>query len=296
MGALLSKLLFQPPTPPSYGNTPNYFWLYTSRQKKIPAFHIDRGAPLTVLFSHGNAEDLGLIYDWFREYSRALNVNVLAYDYTGYGLSMVEGERPSEADVFADIEAAFNYLTSILDVKPGSVVLYGRSLGSGPSCHLARLQSKRGEPVAGLILQSPLMSAFRVAFKFRFSLPGDAFCNIDKMRDIACPVFIIHGTRDEVVPFDHGQELYLAVRKQFRYNPFWVQNAGHNNIELLCREGDRFFHRIKSFLGFIVTRVTETKRSKSLDVPPLTNNSSSAANRTKNNGNGVSTKSNGQHS
>ena len=220
-----------------------------------------------MLFSHGNAEDLGLIYDWFREFARALKVNVLAYDYTGYGLSQNEGERPSEADVLADVEAAFDYLANVLNIKPETIILYGRSLGSGPSCHLAQLQSKRGQSVAGVILQSPLMSAFRVALRFRFSLPGDAFCNIDKVSSINSPVFIIHGTHDEVVPFSHGQELYLALQENSKYRPFWVDNAGHNNIELLCRENDEFFHRLKDFIRFVESRKeTGNSRQSSIDA------------------------------
>ena len=54
-------------------------------------------------------------------------------------------------------------------------------------------------------------------------MPGDKFCNIDRMADITCPVFLVHGTNDEVVPFWNGQELYLGVSEEFRYRPFWVQ-------------------------------------------------------------------------
>ncbi|CAM9558875.1 unnamed protein product [Heterosigma akashiwo] len=64
------------------------------------------------------------------------------------------------------------------------------------------------------------MSAYRVAFNFRFTMPGDMFPNIDKMPDIECPVFIIHGTRDEVVPFWHGQELFLACKTKWRAKAF----------------------------------------------------------------------------
>ena len=82
-----------------------------------------------MLFSHGNAEDLGLIYDWFREFARALKVNVLAYDYTGYGLSQNEGERPSEL-MYLLMSKPFDYLANVLNIKPETMVLYGRSLGS----------------------------------------------------------------------------------------------------------------------------------------------------------------------
>lgn len=72
---------------------------------------------------------------------------------------------------------------------------YGRSLGSGPTCQLAEELAKDGVKLGGVMLQSPLASAFRVAFNFRFTLLGDLFPNIDRVKNIACPVFIIHGTR-----------------------------------------------------------------------------------------------------
>lgn len=84
-----------------------------------------------------------------------------------------------------------------------------------------------GEPVLGVLLQSPLMSAYRVGFHFRFSLWGDRFCNCDRVGSIRSPVFIIHGTHDEIVPFWHGQELYLAVEERFKcVLPFRVSSRG----------------------------------------------------------------------
>ena len=100
MGGVVTKILFQPPRPASYTTTPHFFWLYTKLQFKIPGFFIAHNPSpdaITLLFSHGNAEDLGMIYDWFREVARVLNVNVMSYDYTGYGLS--DGE-PAEERVY----------------------------------------------------------------------------------------------------------------------------------------------------------------------------------------------------
>ena len=258
MGGVITKILFQPPRPASYTTTPHFFWLYTKLQFKIPGFYIAHNPSpdaITILFSHGNAEDLGMIYDWFREVARVLNVNVMSYDYTGYGLS--DGE-PAEERVYADVEAAFDYLTEVVNLRPNQIVLYGRSLGGGPSTYMAQKMSKAGTPVRGIVLQSPFLSVLRVAFHFRFSMIGDKFCNIDRMADITCPVFLIHGTNDEVVPFWNGQELYLGVQEEFRYRPFWVQDAGHNNIELLMRDTNpvtpgslmpgRFFERFDMFL------------------------------------------------
>ena len=111
-----------------------------------------------------------MIYDWFNDLARVLRVNIMAYDYTGYGKS---NGVPNEDSCYTDIEAAFQYLLEIRRLQPEQIVLYGRSLGSGPSCYLAQKTAREGNSVGGLILQSPLLSAYRVALDFRFTMIGD---------------------------------------------------------------------------------------------------------------------------
>ena len=77
---------------------------------------------MTILFSHGNAEDLGMIYDWFVQLSMELNVNVFSYDYAGYGQS--SRIEPTEASVFADIDAVLAYMQTELQLKPSQIILY----------------------------------------------------------------------------------------------------------------------------------------------------------------------------
>jgi fermentation-respiration switch protein FrsA (DUF1100 family) len=80
-------------------------------------------------------------------------------------------------------------------------------------------------------------------------MPGDMFCNIDRVEKVESPITIIHGTRDEVVPFWHGEELFEKCRQEWRYKPLWVTDAGHNNIEVfLSMIGDEFFTHL---LGFV---------------------------------------------
>ncbi|KAL7543525.1 hypothetical protein ACHAXR_012815 [Thalassiosira sp. AJA248-18] len=245
MGDMISSLLFQPPTP-TYLHPSRHFWLNTEAGGRIPAFFIERpNAQVTILFSHGNAEDLGMIYDWFNDLARVLRVNIMAYDYTGYGKSQ---GTPNEPSCYSDIEAAYRYLLTVRKFQPEQIVLYGRSLGSGPSCYLAAKTAQEGRSVAGVILQSPLLSAYRVAFNFRFTCFGDKFPNIDYAPYIRCPVFIVHGTQDEVVPFWHGQELFLALQQVWRSKPFWVEGAGHNNIEALLRPTGAFVDKLLEFL------------------------------------------------
>lgn len=249
MGDAISSLLFQPPTP-TYLHPSRHFWLTTANGSEIPAFFIERpNASVTILFSHGNAEDLGMIYDWFNDLARVLRCNIMAYDYTGYGKS---NGKPTEDNCYADIEAAFEYLTQVRRIQPEQIVLYGRSLGSGPSCYLAAQTAAQSRSVAAVILQSPLLSAYRVAFNFRFTMVGDRFPNIDYASSIQCPVFIVHGTQDEVVPFWHGQDLFMAVSQEWRAKPFWVEGAGHNNIEALLRPTGAFIAKLVEFLDIHV--------------------------------------------
>jgi pimeloyl-ACP methyl ester carboxylesterase len=150
MGKSISSLVFQPPQV-TYLQTKNHLiWLRTANDVDIPAFYIDRKSKITVLFSHGNAEDLGMFYDSFLEFSLELKVNVLAYDYEGYGKA---GGVPSEQGCYHCIDAAFHFLNSTLHIPSEQIVLYGRSLGSGPSCYLAEKLHKQQKVLGGLMLQ-----------------------------------------------------------------------------------------------------------------------------------------------
>ena len=91
---------------------------------------------------------------------------------------MHEGGPPCEAMCYKNIDAAFRYLTKVRKIPPSQIVLYGRSLGSGPSCYLAAKSANQGRSVAGLILHSPFLSVYRVVVNCGFTLHGDMFRNI----------------------------------------------------------------------------------------------------------------------
>ena len=217
MGAAIAKtLVFQPPSPVvpcdqivNSSVDSSHVWLETRRGSRIEAFFVDRRAQMTVLFSHANAEDVSMVFAWLRELSLRLGVNVLGYSYTGYARS---SKPPSELDVYADVDAAWDYLMD-RKVDARRVVLYSRSVGSGPTLYLAERLSAAGTPPAGVVLQSPILSVFRIAFDFRYTLPGDLFPNVDRVGGARCPVLVIHGTHDEVVPFSNGQDLHTASAK-----------------------------------------------------------------------------------
>ena len=129
MGNALTSIVFQPPEITYIHARKHIVWLRTRKNAKIPAFYLDRKSNVTIIFSHGNAEDLGMIYEHCVDFTKELAVNLIAYDYEGYGKS---SGLPSEIGCYDDIDAAYAFLTDVLHQKPQNIILYGRSLGSGP--------------------------------------------------------------------------------------------------------------------------------------------------------------------
>lgn len=80
-----------------------------------------------------------------------------------------------------------------------------------------------------MILSSAFTSIYRVIMlNLRFNLPGDTFLNISKISAVSNPILLIHGLKDEIVPFEHSVQLYKKMK--IKYKPLWVRNGDHNNI------------------------------------------------------------------
>ncbi|KAL8447571.1 hypothetical protein Emag_004301 [Eimeria magna] len=137
MGNLLHSWIFMPPPKTDISAYPVEY-IETAGRSRIPFVLLrgDNACPLVLLYSHGNAEDLGGALRFLRIFRAALNVSICCYDYTGYGQSK-GGGPPSEAQIYADAEAAYAHLVRRHRVMPHNVVLVGRSLGTGPSTYLA---------------------------------------------------------------------------------------------------------------------------------------------------------------
>mmetsp|Transcript_7771 Transcript_7771/g.16630 ORF Transcript_7771/g.16630 Transcript_7771/m.16630 type:complete len:331 (-) Transcript_7771:199-1191(-) len=205
---------------------------------------LGKGVP-TILYSHANAEDLGNIYPWCKFLAKMLGVNIFAYDYTGYGLATDQGD-PSEEYCFADIDAAYAYLKDVLQIPTESIVLYGRSLGSGPSCYLAARTAEEGDAVAGLVLHAPFLSVYRIVLESGCTLPGDRFPNVDFAPSIRSPVLFIHGTKDSIVPFNHSERLLETIIEPYRAEPLFIKGMGHNNVHSSVRP--LFIERLRKYL------------------------------------------------
>jgi len=196
------------------------------------------GARLATLFLHGNAGNVTHRVDHAAQI-RAAGSAVLIVDYRGYGKS---SGKPSEAGVYMDGDAAYDEVVR-LGFAPLRIVLHGESLGTAVAVDVAARR-----PCAGLVLEAPLSSAQEIAASV-VPLLGPAlvrgFESRRKIRQVRAPVFVIHGDRDEVIPFAHGRALFEAA------NPpkwFWqVRGAMHNDL-LFVADGE-YVPRLREFYG-----------------------------------------------
>ncbi|CAD5166964.1 unnamed protein product [Musa acuminata subsp. malaccensis] len=255
--SVAAKLAFFPPSPPLYEvvtepesgvvrlscfphrENVEVLRLPTRRGTEIVALYVRNPlAASTLLYSHGNAADLGQMYELFVELSIHLRVNLLGYDYSGYGQS---SGKPSEQNTYADIEAAYKCLVEIYSAKEEEIVLYGQSVGSGPTVNLAaRLPHLRA-----VILHSPILSGLRVMYPVKHTYWFDIYKNIDKISSVNCPVLVIHGTSDEVVDFSHGTKLWELCNK--KYEPLWLKGGKHCDLELF----PEYIKHLKKFISAV---------------------------------------------
>jgi len=158
------------------------------------------GPATWLVFAHGNGEVIDLWAGAF-EPLREAGVGISLVEYPGYGQST---GKPSEASIRRAMVAAYDRLLERPDVDPQRVVGYGRSLGGGAVCALAR-----DRPLAALILESSFTSVPPLARRLgvpRF-LVLDRFDNEAVVRDFSGPVLVLHGVRDPVIPIEHAREL-----------------------------------------------------------------------------------------
>ncbi|HMF92009.1 MAG TPA: alpha/beta hydrolase [Candidatus Angelobacter sp.] len=224
----------------SYRDTAGILKIRSANGNMISALYLrNPSAAFTLLVSHGNAEDLGDDREWLEDLRNA-GFSVLAYDYQGYGTSQ---GKPAEKTAYEDEIAAYEYLTHELKTLPEHIIIFGRSVGSGPAVHLAARR-----PAAALILQSPFVSAFRVLTRIPL-LPFDKFPNYKEIGRVHCPVLIVHGAKDSVIPIWHGRKLFDAANqpKQFVVVP----DADHNDLNFVA--GASYFQTLQAFQASLAT-------------------------------------------
>lgn len=160
-----------------------------------------------LLFCHGNAGNIGDRLDSIRIFHE-LGLDVFIFDYRGYGKS---GGNPTEEGTYADARAAWDHLTKDRGNKPEDIIIFGRSLGGAVASRIAGSRAPRM-----LIIESAFTSIKDLGAVFYPYLPIKYMSRFDYntlkyIKEVTCPLLMVHSTEDEVVPFKFGLEIYRAA-------------------------------------------------------------------------------------
>jgi uncharacterized protein len=207
----------------------------------IPA-HPTPSSGMWMLICHGNFGNIGFgRRPQFYSFMREVGVNLLAFDYRGYGESTGE---PEEQGLYDDARASYDYLVNTRHVRPDQIVIFGHSLGSAMAIELAS-----HVPAAALIVEGAFTSVLERGQEIYPLLPirlvsTQRFLSIDRIQSIEMPKLFLHSPEDAVIPFAHGRRLFDTAREPKR---FVSVRGGHDDAYRVDREA--YFRAIADWIS-----------------------------------------------
>ncbi|HPR63950.1 MAG TPA: alpha/beta hydrolase [Thermoanaerobaculia bacterium] len=199
----------------------------------------EKGNRPVVLFFHGNAGNLPHRLEILSTLLR-LPADVFIYDYRGYGRSQ---GKPSEKGLYRDGAAAFDDLTQRRSIPANRILLYGESLGGAVAAQVA-VEKNPG----GLILQSTFTSIRDMAAAAMPWVPPflirTRMDTVRKIPFVRCPILVIHGTKDDIVPESMGKALWKAAGEKATF--LEISGAGHNDIDTIG--SDQILSGVREFI------------------------------------------------
>jgi fermentation-respiration switch protein FrsA (DUF1100 family) len=245
---LQPRLLFRPSreisvTPADVGLSYEEVDFRSSDGIALSGWHIPaKDARFTLLFCHGNGGNVMHQLDSLRLF-HGLGVSCFAFDYRGYGRS---AGRPREKGTYLDAQAAYDWLIHDKQVPAEQIILYGHSLGGSIAAHLAARV-----PARALVVEGAFTSYRDIGARYYPYMPVRwfAFFRYDTrahLRQVHCPVMVVHSRHDEMVPFEFGNRLYEAANEPKRF----VEIAGSHNGSVTV-SGDVYQDAWQSWLDFV---------------------------------------------
>jgi fermentation-respiration switch protein FrsA (DUF1100 family) len=191
----------------------------------------DNAAAGAVLVAHGNGGNVTHRGRLAADLRRTLGAGVLLFDYPGYGKS--EGQ-PSEESCYASAEAAYLWLRDTAHIAPNRIILMGESLGGGPAVEMATRHEHRALVLVFTFTSLPAAAKFHYPWLPTNWLMRTRFDNLAKIGRCRRPVFIAHGSADEIVPFPHGEQLFAAANEPKEF--LRMEGITHNILlgDTLC--------------------------------------------------------------
>jgi uncharacterized protein len=200
-----------------------------------------RGVRPALLYFYGNGMCMAYSLAEFGGF-RSLGFNVIMVDYEGYGMS---GGAPSEAGCYAAADAAYDYLLTRKDIDPTGIVATGWSLGAAVAIDLASRRRVAGLVTFSAFTNIPDVSASLLnGFPLGIVLLRSRFDNLAKISSVPCPILLVHGSLDSLVPPEMQGRLAKSARSTV--TTFRVADAGHNDI--FQQGGEALYQRVRAFV------------------------------------------------
>jgi len=243
-----NKIIFHPsPYPDGYWNPTTLgvpaqdIYFNSEDGVKLHAWFIPApNADATLLWFHGNAGNLSHRLDNIQRLKR-LNLNIFIFDYRGYGRS--EGD-PDEKGIYKDSRAAYKQVLAMDGVSVDSLFLFGRSLGG-----ICAVETAMNHPARGLILESVFTNSADMSRTIFPLIPlGWAVRSkldaVGKVPHLKLAKLFLHGTRDDIVPYDLGRKLFEKAGNPKAF--YAIEGAGHNDTYILGGAG--YFDALNRFI------------------------------------------------
>ena len=201
-------------------------------------------ARITLLWFHGNAGNISHRVSNIRYLHHRLGTHVFIFDYRGYGRSQGGLSDLSEAATYRDADAALAYLRGRRDLADTKLVYFGQSLGAAIAVDIARRQ-----PPAGLVLETPftrVQDMARIVAPY-WPFPGllqTKYDSLRKIRETRVPLLVLHGDRDEWVPYEQARRLFESANEPKTF--YTIPGAHHNDTYVVG--GEPYFEAWGRFL------------------------------------------------
>jgi len=192
-----------------------------------------------LLFFHGNAGNISHRLDSIWQF-QSLGLSILIIDYRGYGQS---AGRTTEMGMYRDADAAWRYLIESRGIVANDIVIFGRSLGGSVASRLA----SENQPLA-LIVESSFTSIPDIAQDLYPWLPARWLSRLNHatreyVRDVRCPILVIHSRDDEIIPFRHGETIFASANEP---RTLLTLRGGHNDAFLI--DESAYVEGLRTFL------------------------------------------------
>jgi fermentation-respiration switch protein FrsA (DUF1100 family) len=195
----------------------------------------------TVIFFYGNGACIANMAEQFNGFRR-LGLNVIIPEYPGYGMS--EG-KPSEKGLYETAEVTREYVSHRPDVDPAHIIAAGWSMGAAMAVSLASRQEASALVTISAFTTLPAVAHAVMPWFPTSLIIRSKFDNLGRIPSVTCPIFMAHGTKDQLVPPPMADALAAAAKASV--TQFWVPGAGHNDV--FAVGGPRLWEAIRAFLS-----------------------------------------------